>query len=266
MREALAFVRQDVLTNASYRVRALFSLVGLVIFVVPIYFIADALQPVMARSIDTQGGQYFAFLLVGMIALRWLVAAVTTLPQTVASAVRSGTLESLFVTPVPLRALVAGMMGYKLLWTALESLVMVIVGLLLGARFAGANTLAALVILALITAAYTAVGVVGAALILLFRTTGPLLNLVLLGSSLLGGVYYPTHVIPSWIEQLSTVVPLTYGLRALRQTFLEGMSFRAVSADVGILALFAGVLLAGSLYALNRAVRHSRRTGTLAQY
>jgi ABC-2 type transport system permease protein len=266
MREVFAFVRQDVLTNTSYRVRSFFSLAGLVVSLVPLYFIARALQPTMARSIATQGGEYFGFLLLGVLSYRWTIAAVNALPTAIASAARSGTLESLFVTPIALRTLVAGMVGYKFLWTVLESVVTVIAGLVLGAQLAGASVPTALVILFLIALTYSAFGVVGAALILLFRTSGPLPTVVLVGSSFLGGVYYPTHVIPSWLQNVSAVIPLTYGLRALRQTLLEGMPLRSVSADVGILALFAAGLFGGSVYALHLAVRHARRTGTLAQY
>ena len=40
---------------------------------------------------------------------------------------------------------------------------------------------------------------------------------MLAASTLLGGVYYPTTVIPSWLASASEFVPLGYGLRALRQ-------------------------------------------------
>ena len=64
----LAFVRQDLRTAFSYRLNALFSVAGLLATVVPVYFVAKALQPVMAKSIQAEGGEYFAFVLVGMVA------------------------------------------------------------------------------------------------------------------------------------------------------------------------------------------------------
>ena len=62
----------------------------------------------------------------------------------------------------------------------------------------------------------------------------------------MGGIHYPSHVIPSWIGQLAAVVPLTYGLRALRQLFLAGQPIAAVAGDLAVLAAFATVLLAVS--------------------
>jgi ABC-2 type transport system permease protein len=85
-------------------------------------------------------------------------------------------------------------------------------------------------------------------------------------SGLLGGVYYPTKVIPSWIQDVSEAVPLTYGLRALRQTLLEGMPLPAVARDVTILVGFVVVLSALGVWAFARALRYAKQAGNLSQY
>lgn len=266
MREALAFVRQDALTAASYRAGTVLSLGGLLFSVVPLYFVAGALQPVMARSIAGQGGEYFGFVLVGTIALRFATVGVLTLPGAIGSAMRTGTLEAVFATPVSLRTVLVGLSGYKVAWGGVEAVVLLLAGAALGARFALAHALTGVVILLLITIAYGAVGVLAGALLLFTRTTGPLLTPVLGASALLGGVYYPTHVIPSWIQTVSAVVPLTYGLRALRRTLLEGAPLAAVGADLATLAALAAALGVVSLYAFRRALRYAKHAGTLAQY
>ncbi len=266
MARILAFVRQDLRTALSYRLNSLFSIGGLLATVVPVYFVANALQPFMARSIRSEGGEYFGFVLLGMVGLRLAMAGVSSLPTIFWSAIRTGTLESLFVTPVRAPTLVVGMMTYRLLWAAAEAAFLFAVGLALGVRVVGAQAAMAVSILVLITLAYVPFGIFGAALLLLFRTTGPLLTGVVVGSTLLGGIYYPTHVIPSWIGQLAAFVPLTYGLRALRQLFLAGQPVSAVAGDLAVLAAFATVLLAASWWAFAAALRHAKRTGSLNQY
>jgi ABC-type multidrug transport system permease subunit len=89
---------------------------------------------------------------------------------------------------------------------------------------------------------------------------------VLVLSGFLGGVYYPTHVIPSWLQNVSAFLPLTYGLRALRQTLLEGLPLRAVLPDVLVLVAFVALLFLVGAFAFRQALRYARRTGTLAQY
>jgi hypothetical protein len=99
MRELAAFVRQEFLSATSYRLNTVLRLAGLLALVVPVYFIAGALQPLMADSIRGQGGHYFAFLVVGLIGERVVAAAQGALPTAVLSGIRTGTLEAWFATP-----------------------------------------------------------------------------------------------------------------------------------------------------------------------
>jgi ABC-2 type transport system permease protein len=124
----------------------------------------------------------------------------------------------------------------------------------------------ALLILLLIILAHVPFGLFASAMVLAFRTAGPLPQAVVLVSSLLGGVYYPTAVIPGWIQRISGVLPLTYGLRPLRQVLLDGASFGRVLPDVLILGGSSVVLLAAGAFAFAAALRYARRTGTLSHY
>lgn len=266
MREALALMRAGWLSAASYRLNMVFSVFALLVTVVPFYFVAKALQPLMATAIENEGGQYFGFLVVGTVAFSFLSTSVTALPGAVRSGIGSGTLEALLATPARLPSILAGLIGYSLVWTTMKALLLVAFGLVLGVQVEWGNVLLACAIVGMIVLAYLPVGLAAAALVLAFRTTGPLPQGVLIASGMLGGVYYPTHVIPSWIEGISGVVPLTYGLRALRRTLLDGARGAEVAGDLAILAGFVAVLSAGALLAFVGALRYARRTGTLAQY
>jgi ABC-2 type transport system permease protein len=266
MREAVALVRASWNTALSYRLSMLLSLASLLVTVIPLYFVANALQPVMAHSIATQGGEYFGFLLVGMIAFSFIMTSVNSVPSVVSSGISTGTLEALLSTRAPLPSVVLGLVGYSFLWTGIRALLLLASGVALGVHLAWGAWFWSFVILVLIVLAYLPVGLIAAALVLAFRTTGPLPSAVLVASGLLGGVYYPTQVIPSWIQRLSDVVPLTYGLRALRRTLLEGAPLGAVAGDIATLVGFIMLLTAVSLFALSEALHYARRTGTLAQY
>lgn len=266
MREAFALIRASWWTALSYRLSVVLSLASLLVTVVPVYFVARALQSTMAPSIAAQGGDYFGFLIVGMMAFSFLMTAVNTVPTAISSGIATGTLEALLSTRASLPSLITGLIGYNFVWTALKSVLLLAAGLLLGMHLAWGALLSSLLILALIVLAYLPFGLIAAAMVLAFRTTGPLPSAVLILSGLLGGVYYPTQVIPSWIQRLSDVVPLTYGLHALRRTLLEGVPFTAVTQDVVTLVGFVVLLNAVSLFALSEALHYARRMGTLAQY
>jgi ABC-2 type transport system permease protein len=128
------------------------------------------------------------------------------------------------------------------------------------------SALPAALLLALIVLSYLPFGILAASLVLAFRTTGPFPTAILTVSALFGGVYYPTQVIPSWLEQVSIVVPLKYGLRALRRCLLDGASLTASAFDISILSVGTIIMMAISLVVFTWALRYAKRTGTLAQY
>jgi ABC-2 type transport system permease protein len=262
----LAFLRHDALTASSYRVRLLLSLSGLVIGAIPLYFVANALQPVMSSKIEGQGSQYFSFVLVGLAAHLFVTATSVTLPKAIQDSIRSGTLEALFATPTRVSVILAGLMVFKFVWAIVQAMVLIIAGLLFGATFSASGILPALLLVLVIAVSYAPFGLIAAALHLSFRTAGPLSVIVSSGSALLGGVYYPTDVIPSWIAHVSAVVPLTYGVRALRKTLLEGSGVTSILGDVVTMLMLFSALLAVGSFAFWKALQYSRRTGSLAHY
>jgi ABC-2 type transport system permease protein len=266
MREAVALLRASWLTATSYRLGMLMSIGGLVVTILPMYFVAGALQPVIADRIRNEGGHYFGFLVVGILAFSFLSTAVNAVAGAIASGIATGTLEAMLSTRARLGSLMAGLVSYAFTWTAVRAALTIVMAVLLGVQLSAAHSGFALIILLLIVAAYFAVGLMAAAMVLAFRTTGPLPHAVLLLSGLLGGVYYPTSVIPSWIQSLSSAVPLTYGLRALRRVWLDGAGVREVLPDVVTLAVMAVGLLALGVGAFTLGMRYARRAGTLAHY
>lgn len=266
MRTVIAFVRASWLTASSYRISMIVSLLGVVGSVVPVYFVSKALQPMMAHVIRGEGGQYFAFVLIGSLTFSFLPIAVQALPNAITSSINNGTLEAVLASPTSVPAMLAGLLGYNVLWTVLRALLMLAAGAVLGASIAWHQAPAAALLLALIVFAYVPIGIITAAMYLAFRTTGMITTGVLVLSTLLGGVYYPTRVVPSWLEQISGLIPLTYGLRALRRVLLDGASLLSVRGDIGMLLLMTIVLFGFASIAFAGAFRYARRIGSLSYY
>ncbi len=261
-----ALVRASWLSAASYRMRMAFSLAALLGSVIPVYFVAGALQPVMAESIRGEGEQYFGFLVVGMVALAFVRTSVGSIPGRIGSGITTGTLEALLSTPTRLPTLLAGLSGFGFVWTAMRASLLLGAAWVLGARVAPSGLAAAFVIVGFIVVAHVPFGVMAGAMVLAFRTSGPIPGLITTLSALLGGVYYPTQVIPSWIQDVSAAFPLTYGLRALRPVLMEGASLENVAADLAVLGLITVVLTVFSSLLFAVAFRYARRSGSLAQY
>lgn len=266
MRRALALVRARWLIAMSYRLDTFFSFVGLIVAVVPLYFISHALQPMMTSAIRVEAPEYFGFMMIGIITYTYVTTSVNELHGVLSSEIGTGSFEALVATPTSLPALLAGMVGQAFTMNTIRALFLLVFAWALGAHIVWTQGLAALGVLALIIMAYLPLGVFAAALVMAFRTTGPFPSAVTAVSVLMGGVYYPTTVIPSWLERVSVFVPLTYGLRPLRRALLDGAPLAASARDLAILAGFAIVLSLASFAAFSAALRYAKRAGTLAQY
>lgn len=265
MRKVWALMRASALSAASYRVAFLTGLAGTLATALPIFFVTRALQPTMAETIAGEGSSYFGFVILGLLAATWMQFGTSSLGDALLGSVRSGTLEAFFATPTRLPVILTGLIGYPFLMAMVRSFAMLATAAAFGVQFHWSALPLVLALLVLVAIAYVPVSLVTASLVLTVRTAGPIATGVSFVSFLLGGVYYPTRVIPSWFRDLAEIVPLAPGLRAMRRLFLDGASLAAVADDIGRLVLLAAALLAVTTPILLAALHQARRTGSLAQ-
>lgn len=266
IRAVLALLVAGFRTATSYRVRFLMSIDSVLATVVPVYFVAGAMQSMMESRIQGEGGDYFAFLILGFIALAVADVAMDTLPSQVGGDIRNGFFEALTGAPVGIAPILTGLVAYPVLLTIIRSTFMLAVAVLMGVDVVWGSLPLASLLIALILLAHFGIGLVATAAVIAFRTTLAIPQLMGTASALLGGVYWPTAVIPSWLQNVSDAFPISYGLRALRRVALDGEGLYAVRDDLLTLTAFVGFFLAVGTIAMAVALGQARRRGTLSQY
>ena len=85
----------------------------LLLSIVPLYFVSRALQPMMADSIRHEGQEYFAFVMVGLMASGCITTAVNAVPMTTPTA-RSTTLPRMMKSLKPWNIFFTGTPGGRL--------------------------------------------------------------------------------------------------------------------------------------------------------
>jgi ABC-2 type transport system permease protein len=267
MHKVLAVARAYAIGMFTYRSRTLVSLLSVLTAVVPVYFIAGALQPLAAKAIASESTEYFTYLVVGSIASFVMVEAINVIPTLVASYITSGTLEQLLATPIRWPALMSGLSVYGFGWVALRSLLLLVTAWIWAtSTMAWSRTFEFVGVMALLGAAYLGVGLLTGALVLAVRSTLFVPQIVATVSALLGTVYFPSGVLPPPFAPFAGFVPTTSALRAARQIFLRNQPLQAVLPDVFVLTLWALISLGVGGLCFHLALRYARRTGTLTQY
>jgi ABC-2 type transport system permease protein len=259
-------VRASFMIAKSYKINLIFSIIALFFTTIPFYFVARALQPTMGKVIQEQGGDYFGFIILGLISVSLLTTALTGVYNSVSGSVTSGWLEAQLGTSTSIPVLVVGMAAYDFIWTLVRVSILLVYGRILGVDVHWSGLLLGVPVLFLLCIAYFGLGLVLASMFLAFRTIGPAQSVIVTASTLLGGVYYPTNIIPGWIHSFSIVIPMTYGLRAVRKLVLDGAPFVTVVQDVMTMGAIAAICLAIGALSFRTAFNYSRQRGTLSLY
>jgi ABC-2 type transport system permease protein len=159
--------------------------------------------------------------------------------------------------------------SYDVMMTCIRSLLMLIAGAAFGAPILWSRLPAAVLVLAVIALSYLPFALLATSMRIAFRTSGPLLSVITLVSTVLGGVYYPPAVmpkaIPLWVRAMADYVPLTSGLRAFRRVLLEGTGPLEVLRELGPLLVFAPIAIAVGVLLVKHSLDYARRAGTLSQ-
>ncbi len=261
------FLRRDFQTQFSYRFSFVMQILGILFSVASFYFVAQLFGAQANPYLNNYGGDYFAFVLIGIAFTGYQGVALYSFSGVIQSAQAMGTLEAMLVTPTRLSTLLFGSSLWNFAFTSLRVIVYLLMGVLVfDVRLGGANLLSALVILALTILSLSSIGILSACFIIVFKQGNPLNFVIGSVSSLLSGVYYPVAVLPAWLQVVAKVYPLTYTLDAMRRALLTGASVIELLPEIGALAGFSVALLPLSLLAFRQAVKQAKRDGSLTQF
>jgi ABC-2 type transport system permease protein len=267
MDKLLAFLKRDFLVEVSYRFPFVFQVAWTLLSIASYSFLARFIGRSTVPALDAYGGDYFAFVVIGVALHEYLTTALDAFSRSIRDSQLAGTLEALLATQTSLPTIILSSAAYPFLWRSFN----VVLYLLLGAglfdlRLASGNWAAAILILILSIIVFSGLGILSASFTMVFKRGSPITLLFGGLSWLLGGVFYPVTVMPTWLQRVSALLPITYAIEGMRACLLGAGRWSDLWGSLGPLMLFAFVVFPLSLVSFHYATRHARMTGTLAQY
>lgn len=267
LRTPLAFVKRDFLVAASYKTAFAADVLGILFQVTTFYYIGAVVGGGIAPALADYGHDYFAFLLVGIALMDFVHTSLNTFGLSIRDSQMTGTLEAVLLSPIRLPEMVIFSSLWPYLFTAFRFITyMTIGGLLFGLQISPDGIATALVVLLLTILCFAPLGILSAAVIMVFKKGAWFQMLVNGASFLLAGVAYPVEVLPSWATHISYYLPLTHSVNGMREALLNGRGLADVGDDLAFLAAFALVLMPLALWMFDLAVRRTKHLGTLTQY
>ncbi|VVB61227.1 ABC-2 family transporter protein [uncultured archaeon] len=165
---------------------------------------------------------------------------------------RNGTLQRLLVSPASESEIVV---GYALAFAVIgiiQSIVVLIAAILLFDISIVGNIFLALIVILLLAFGHQGLGILLSAGAKNELQAIQFIPLILFPSILLAGLFWPIESIPSYLQPLSYIIPLRYGIDAERSIMLRGWGIGEIWVDIIVLVLFALLTLSVSVLLLKR--------------
>lgn len=266
MKVIWAFIKRDFLIEISYKTAFFLHLLGIFIAVPMFYFTSQIFTGTDSKFLVRYGGNYFAFLLLGIAFVDYLGLSLRTFNNSIRESQLMGTLEIVLLSPTALPKLLiySSLWGY--LFTSSRFILYLLVGLIYGLNLGNANYSAALITLTLAIISFASFGILIASFTMVIKR-GEIFNTLISAASIfLGGVIYPTEVLPKWLETFSKFLPITHALEGMRMALFNGYSIIEILPQILILLLFAVIFFPIGIIAFYAAVRWTKIIGTVEQY
>lgn len=269
LRALYVIARKDWKVFWRYPLNAASSIFQPIIWITPVYFMGKAFSvngQALGFAAYSGTTDYMSFILLGTVLTNFILTVFWGMGYALKNDMDSGVLESNWLTPVPRLLILVGRTLSSLLVTAITSAIMLALGAALFGFHPTGNTLAAF-----LTAIPMLIGLYGfgfafAAVVLLMREANTLVDVSSFLVQGFSGTNFPVKSLPTWLIPIALILPLTYGLDAVRGLLLQSETLLPIRVEIVILIVFMFVMLWFGAWVFNRVERRVRMLGTLGQH
>ncbi len=209
--------------------------------------------------------QYVGFVIIGGTLIAFWVNVLWNMSSQFYWEKETGTLEAYFVAPISRMAILLGMALGGIVNTIVRAVAIFLAGVFIfRVPLDIAEPWTAVLLFLLTIIALYALGMLFASLFLLYgREAYHTANLLQEPVYFLSGSYFPTNALPFALQVIASIVPLTFGLDAMRRVIIQGQGIMDVWIDVVALVIFIFILMPLARYALNFMENLSKKEGRL---
>lgn len=267
----MAMSRKELTIMTRYPVEFIASF-GQVFLIIAVFTLASLMFTREGVRGAGEASTFFSGLVVyGFVLFLFLSDTLWTIGYNIRREQKQGTLEQLYLSPASKTASLISRVAVTLVWTGLLSLTS---GWLMSAiigRLPFENVPLGLFVLIMTLSGTFGVGFTFAALTLRVREAGQTLaNLAQFTFMVLCAPFFPFQALPGWIQTISRLIPLSYGVDLFRSTLMGYPAGFPELAPVGIeliiVTAFGLLMPVLGLWLYRQEEDRARRNGSLSEY
>lgn len=257
-----AVMRRDLHMYLSYRTRMVSQVLSS-LFTVTLFYYVSRLVHV---SGFTAHNSYFGFVVVG-IALIGVLYSCFSIPELLRQELIAGTFDRLLLSPFGAVRSVIAMSLFPMVISFGLAIVTLAVGIVVfGLELHWSTVPLSIPVMLMVLLAFLPFGLLFAALTVVVKQGNVGTTWVIALLSIVGGLYFPVTLLPSWMQTLARLQPFTAATDLLRHLLVGSSLGQSPETALLKLAGFSAVLLPLSLYVLERSIRLAQRRGTIIEY
>ena len=253
----------------SYPIMMFFWAVFPLLWVMPFVFQGKALVGSMNSAAFEQltgSGHYMAFVLIGAMVSTFVFSALWGVGNALREETYWGTMEYIIASPThPLVILIGKTVTEAAVAIVMAFIQGVIIGVFFGVEFTLLKILPVLLIVVMVMIGFYGFSIAFAGFTLLIKEVHGWIHTLEWVFFLFSPIRYPVNVNPI-TSLVSTLVPLTWALVAIRAIILSGGEGVDLWRTVGVLGLMDVVLLVGGYFTFLALERKTRRDGTVGMH
>lgn len=178
----------------------------------------------------TPGVNYIQFMYPGIIAMTVLMSSVMSGLSIVWDR-EFGFLKEILVAPLGRSGIVLGKAAGSATVAVIQGIVMLVLAPFLGVSLSPLMVIELMPVLIIISLSLSGLGILVASRMRSQQGFQIIVQIIIMPTMFLSGVFFPVNNVPTWMEVISKINPLTYGVDAIRQLFL-GQAGNAIGVTV----------------------------------
>ena len=229
-----------------------------------VYSIAGAMAVTLIGR-DQDSPRLILSLMIGATFWNYLSVVFSVVAEQISWERWEGTLEYTMMAPVRRVSQLLGSTLFAIMWGLIHTTVVLITLILFfGIDLSNADFLSAGVLMLVGSLSIIGIGMMAAALPLLWVERGDQMVFVIQSLLLLiSGVYYSVTILPGWMQAIAALSPATYILDGVRLALIDGVAITQMGGHLLPLAVMAVVFIPLGVWVFGWAERYAKRTGKL---
>ena len=267
MNKVLAFLKKALLVESSYQLPLVLNITSIFLGLASYFFIDKLFGSRIAPNLEQFGVNYFSYALVSTGLCGYIGVGINSFPQKIGDEQAEGTLEAILVTPTRTGTMLAGLGIWNFIIATIDLVIYIVLGaFVFHVNLAATNIYSAALVLILGIVSFTALGIISASFVIIFKRGNPIGWVAGALEGIVGGMFFPVSVLPPWLQVVSALFPVTYAVRAMELAVYRGYGILQLKAELTVLLIFSAVLIPLSVKIFEKAVNYAKKRGTLGSY